>query len=1026
MTAGTAGPSTLDNFAFRCIGPYRGGRSVAVAGDPGRRDVFYMGTTGGGVWKTTDAGATWDNVSDGFFDRSSVGALAVAGSDANVIYAGMGEACIRDNVAHGDGVYRSTDAGRTWRHLGLAETRHIGRIAVHPTDPDTVYVAALGHAHGPNPERGLYRTRDGGATWKKMLGQSDRAGAVDVSLDPSNPRILFAALWESRRTPWSISSLGPGSGLFRSTDAGDSWTALGPAHGLPRGTLGRIGVAVSPARAGRAWAVVETERPADGGIFRTEDHGDHWERVSTDRTVRERDYYYQHIFADSRDPETVWVLSGGFFRSTDGGRNFSGVPTPHSDHHSLWIDPRDPERMILACDGGASVTLNGAASWSSVENQPTAELYHVTTDTRVPYRVYGAQQDNSTISLPSRSMLAGITQAETYEVGGGESGYVAVRADDPNIVFAGSYLGALTRYDHRTGQARSIEIWPEASAWGIEGREVKYRFPWTFPILLSPHDPGTLYASAQHVFRSRDEGGSWDRISSDLTRNDAALMDDTVATERERYCTVFALAESPLQQGVLWAGSDDGLVHVSRDGGGHWTNVTPPRLGKWTLVSIIEPSPHEPGGAYLAATRYRLDDFRPLLFRTRDYGKTWTAITHGIPVNDFTRVIRADPTTRGLLFAGTETGLYVSFDDGGRWHRFQANLPVSAIHDLAIKDGDLVVATHGRSFWVLDDLTPLRQGFDLPLAGAARLFAPRDTIRYRTGGPFAQRGGKGGGDNGTNYRQAGTMLMTWRPGAVPRLLDAGENPADGVLVTYWLPRALNAVRLTFHANGGAEVARFESGGSGTLRSDAGLHRFIWGTRAQGATRVKGDGLAQAGAERGLAGPLLPPGTYTVQLTAGRDSASASFALGADPRTGARESDLERQYALSLQLRDALSEVHGAVNGIRELRVRLPARGNAALLRRLARIENQLIQTKVAARRDAFTMATKLNAKIAGLMVRVASADAAPTRASEEVARTLLRKASTLVQSWHGLSAEDAAKPATKAKSARAVLTRGRR
>ncbi|MBM4434274.1 MAG: glycosyl hydrolase, partial [Chloroflexi bacterium] len=892
----------LGGLAFRCIGPYRGGRVVAVAGDPVHRQVFYMGSTGGGVWRTIDAGLTWENVSDGFFRRASVGALAVAPSDPNVIYAGMGEACIRDNVTRGDGVYRSTDAGRTWTHRGLDDSHHIGNIRVHPAETDTVYVAALGHSHGPSRERGVYRSRDGGATWKRVLFRSVRAGAVDVSLDPNNPRVLFAATWEVLRTPWLIASVGPGGGLFRSTDGGDSWTELTSRSGLPAGPLGKIGVAVSPARSGRVYAVVEAARLDDGGIFRSDDGGDHWDRVSADRTVRERDYYYQHIYADPLDPDTVWVLSGGCFRSIDGGRTFAGVPTPHADHHDLWIDPRDPQRMIIGDDGGAQVTLNGAVTWSTVLNQPTAELYHVAVDTRTPYRVYGAQQDNSTISVPSRSRRSGITIAECYDVGGGESGHVAVRPDDPDIVFAGSYLGALTRYDHRTGQSRNIEVWPEASAWGIEGREVRYRWPWTYPIVVSPHDPGTLYVSAQHVFRSTDEGASWDRISPDLTRNDRTKMDDSVATERERYATVFALAGSPLERGLLWAGSDDGLVHVSRDGGRRWTNVTPPRLPKLAMVSIIEPSPFEPGGAYVAAHNYRLDDERPYLFRTRDHGRTWTLITRGIPRDDFTRVVRADPVRRGLLFAGTETGVYVSFDDGGSWQRAGGSLPVVPVHDLAVKDGDLVVATHGRSFWILDDITALRDtGFR---AARPHLFAPRETIRYRTEGSFTQRGGKGGGAAGTSYRSAGPIQMSWRPGPDgPILLDAGMNPPDGVLVHYWLPRVAEKVVLSFRDARGTEIARFASDQPNGPPSGAGSHRFVWGTRAKGATRIGtgADPSVSGGGERALAGPLVPPGTYSVRLTVGRERSSASFRLRSDPRVAASQQDLERQHALLLEL-----------------------------------------------------------------------------------------------------------------------------
>src|SRR3989440_3548451 len=690
-------PALLKSLEWRSIGPFRGGRVVAVAGDPSDAQVFYFGSTGGGVWKTNDGGLHWENISDGFFKRASVGSIAVSASDPNALYAGMGESTIRGNVSHGDGVYRSTDGGKSWQHLGLAETRNIAKVWVHPANPDLVYVAALGHAHGPNPERGVYRSHDGGKTWDQVLFRGEKAGAIDLAMDPNNPRVLYACFWQALRLPHTLISGGEGSGIFKSTDGGDTWSEITRKQGLPKGLLGKIGIAVSPAKEGRVWAIVEAE---DGAVFRSDDGGETWQRLSEERGLRQRAWYYQHIYADPQDAETLWVLNVQAWKSVDGGRTFFDVAFPHGDHHDLWIDPANPRRMIEGNDGGACITLNGGESWSNIFNQPTAEFYHVTTDSQVPYRVYGAQQDNTTISVPSRSPRAAITQSDLYEVGGGESGYVAVRPDDANIVYAGDYQGYITRYDHRSGQLQNIAAWPEMAS-GEGAKDQKYRFQWTFPIVLSPHDPNILYITGNHVVRSTDEGSSWEVISPDLTRNDVSKMEPSGGpitgdnTGAEYYCTIFAFAESPLQRGLFWAGSDDGLMHISRDNGRTWEDVTPKDLPEWALITIIEPSPHDQATAYLAATCYKLDDYRPYLFKTHDYGKTWTQITTGIPENIFTRAVREDPERRGLLYAGTETGPYVSFDDGEHWLSLRLNLPVMPVHDLVGKDDAPVAATHG-------------------------------------------------------------------------------------------------------------------------------------------------------------------------------------------------------------------------------------------------------------------------------------------------------------------------------------------
>ncbi len=1027
----------LHSLQWRLIGPFRGGRVVAVAGDPVHTQVFYFGSTGGGIWKTTDGGIIWENVSDGSFKRASVGAIAVSTSDPNVIYAGMGETTIRGNVSHGDGVYKSTDGGKTWTHLGLADTRNIAKVRIHPQNPDLVYVAALGHAHGPNPERGVYRSRDGGKTWEQILFRSDKAGAIDLAMDPNNPRILYAAIWEAQRKPYTLVSGGEDCGIFKSTDGGDNWTEITRKPGLPTGVLGKIGLAVSLAKEDRVWAIIDAE---DGALFRSNDGGENWERLSEDRNLWARPWYYQHIYADPKDPETIWALNVQCWKSVDGGRTFFEVQVPHGDNHDLWIDPHDPQRMIEGNDGGACVSFNGGASWSSIYNQPTAEMYHVTTDNQVPYRVYGAQQDNSTITVPSRSALAGITQSDIYDVGGGESGYIAVRPDDTNIVYAGNYLGYLTRYDHRSRQERNIAVWPElATGWGA--KDQKYRFQWTFPILLSPHDPNVLYVTGNHVFRSTDEGNSWQIISPDLTRNDITKMEASGGpptrdnTGTECYCTIFAFAESPLKRGLFWAGSDDGLLHISQDGGETWRNITPPDLPEWALVSIIEPSPHDPATAYVAANRYKLDDFHPYLYKTNDYGATWTKITTGIAENDFTRAIREDPVRRGLLYAGTETGVHVSFDDGEHWQSLRLNLPAVPIHDLVIKDTDLVAATHGRSFWILDDITPLRYISEQVQDAPVYLFKPRPAVRFITSWGYSRASAPG-----IFYRNTGDIMITARrelkPGGemVDRNLNAGENPPDGVLVYYSLKQKPEGeVKLTFLDAQGEQIKSFTSEQAQSqspkaedappetpdeeeerekkdprVPKEAGMNRFLWNTRYPDPKKVDG----YVASEAVMAGPVTAPGTYHVQLTVADQTLTEAFEVQKDPRVPATQEDLDSQFKLLLKVRDKLSETHDAINTLRNIRQQVEdwekrtrerkdheAVSSAArsLKEKLSPIEDELTQSRAKTRQDTMNFPAKLNGKLAWLAGVVASAQAAPTRQQYELYADLAGRIDVQIQ-----------------------------
>jgi photosystem II stability/assembly factor-like uncharacterized protein len=1040
-------PNLLQSLRWRLIGPFRGGRCVAVTGDPVDPMTFYFGSTGGGVWKSTDGGNYWQNVSDGFFQRASVGAIQVAASDPNIIYVGMGESTIRGNVSHGDGVYKSTDAGTTWQQMGLSATRNIAKIRIHPRNPDLVYVAAFGHAHGPHSERGIYRSRDGGETWEQVLFRDENSGAIDLSMDPNNPRILYAAFWQARRGPHFLSSGGPGSGLFKSTDGGDTWTELTRKPGLPKGLFGKIGIALSPARTGRVWALIEAEK---GGLYRSDDSGETWSLVNGESELRQRPWYYMHLFADPQHAETVWVNNLASLKSTDGGKTFTAVPTPHGDNHDLWIDPHNPLRMINGNDGGACVTFNGGLSWSSIYNQPTAEFYHVIADTRQPYRLYGSQQDNSAISIPSLASSGAITYTDAWVPGGGESGYIAVRPDQPDVVFAGSYSGIMTRYDHRTEQIQDITVWPEQNA-GWAAKDLKYRFQWTFPIVVSPHRPDHLYATGNHAFRSLDEGNSWQMISPDLTRHEPSTLEssggpitqDNISTEY--YATIFAFAESPVRQGVLWAGSDDGLIHVSQDDGATWQNVTPAALPEWSLISIIEPSPHDPATAYLAANRYKLDDFAPYLYKTTDYGKTWTEITNGVPGDSFARVIREDPIRQGLLYAGTETGVFVSFDDGGHWQSLQNNLPVVPVHDVIVKDGDLVAATHGRSFWILDDVGPLRQLTEAARAKDVHLFTPRRTTRFKVYPGYGNRFPS----DAKMYRGAGAYRVTYmqRKDTVGEtteaFVDAGQNPPDGVIVTYTLEEKPDGpVTLTFLDAAGAEIRTFTSRSaeenetadtvSGEqmetgepaekgpwLPTQAGANRFVWNLRYPNATHLPGAVFWGGNME----GPQVPPGAYEVRLQVGDETQTQRFEIVKDPRLAATQEDLDAQFSLLKEIWERLSATHAAVNEIRALREQIDswerrARGQsieravtekgAALKRRLQAVEEELIQTRAHSYEDTLNFPVKLNNKLASLAATVSSADARPTQQSQAAADDLAGRVDVQLRRLKDILDEDVA------------------
>ncbi len=1033
---------------------------VAVAGHPTEPSTFYFGACAGGVWKTTDGGVYWEPVSDGFFETAAVGAIAVAPSAPNVIYVGTGEACIRGNVSHGDGVYRSDDGGRSWRNLGLRDTRHIGRVRVDPRDPDTVYVAALGHAWGPNRERGVFRSRNGGATWEHVLFRSERAGAVDLSLDPNNPRVLFAGVWQAQRMPWAMTSGGPDSGLWRSADGGDTWTDISRSPGMPRGVLGRIGVAVSPADGRRVYAVVEAE---DGALFRSDDGGATWQRGSEEAGLRGRPWYYMHVMADPSDADTLWVADYALWKSIDGGKTFVEVATPHGDNHDLWIDPADSRRMIEGNDGGACVSFNGGRAWSTIYNQPTAQFYHVCADDQQPYRLYGSQQDNWAISVPSQSHRGAITAIDWVQPGGGESGYIAVKPGDPNIVVGGSVgsgpgMGRLIHYDHRTGQERIISVWPEAYGMGTPPTEHRYRFQWTFPVFYSRWDPRELWIAGNRIFRSVDEGQSWEILSGDLTRNDATKLGSSGGpitrdnTGAEVYCTIFALVESPHERDVLWAGTDDGLVHLSRDRGRSWQPVTPPDLPEWALISVLEPSPHDAATCYLAATRYKHDDTRPYLFKTSDYGRTWSRIGETLPAGEFTRVIREDPSRRGLLYCGTETGVWVSVDDGAAWARLRGNLPVAPIHDLIVKDGDLVAATHGRSFWILDDLSPLHQMADAVARSDAHLFTPRRCVRWRA---YRGHGVNPGPNREIAYRMAGSLGYGYRQVETPtgekeeRKLDAGENPPSGVIVHYWLREVpAGDLVLAFLDGDGREIRSFTSkrdpapadppvpsptGGGGEEpppapeapagkdeqphpTKDAGANRFVWNLRGPDATKLP-DNKGRGGSVDMLAAPRVPPGAYQVRLTVNGQTLTQRFEVSKDPRVRATDADIRQAFALAKQAHDLLTRVHDAVLGLRAVRaqaegwasrVTASAIKSAAstLARTLTAIEEELIQVRSENPR---MFPPKLNTRIGTVVPLIEYSDAAPTQGLRDLTADLARRADAELAKLDRVLADDVAR-----------------
>ncbi|MEO6805841.1 MAG: hypothetical protein ABI286_02785 [Edaphobacter sp.] len=895
----------LQGMRYRMIGPHRGGRSTAVAGVPGDHRTFYMGATGGGVWKTTDAGEVWENVSDPYFKTGAVGAIAVSVSDPNVIYVGTGSASIRNNIEIGHGSYKSSDAGATWSSIGLEDAGQIARIRIDPRDSNRVYVAAVGHAFGPNPERGIFRSRDGGKSWEKVLFVNDQTGAVDLAMDNQNPDVLYAAMWTGARHPWGMVAGSTDGGIFKTTDGGDHWTRL--KQGLPQGAVGKIGVTVSPAMPNRVWALVDA---ADGGVFRSDDAGQTFTRVNSDRTLLGRSWYYAHIFADTKDPNMVYAANTDFFRSSDGGKTFQPIAMPHGDNHDLWIDPKDSQVMIEANDGGATISVNAGKSWSTQLNQPTAEIYRVVTDDQVPYRVYGTQQDQyDGLSLPSRSSRFGerLQLQHWYTIGGMEGGYVAVVPHNPNIVYSGGPSAMTTRMDLAEQHIRSINV-------NAGSRGGDLRFAWSSPIFISPLEPDAVYHTSNFVHKTIDGGQTWKTISPDLTRNDKSHQGAFTGpgSEPESYPTISTFAESPRMRGVLWAGSDDGLVHLSRDGGLHWLDVTPKSMPDLATVNTVEPSPYDPARAFLAVYRYMLDDYHPYIYRTNDFGHTWTLLSdgNGIPADQPVRVVREDPVHKGLLYAGTEYGIFVSLDDGKHWQSLQLNLPAVSVTDIAVHDSDLAISTNGRSFWILDDISPLRQ-MAAQTINAPHLFQPRSTYRIATSADEEDQPYIGGPCCVSNVRDL-------YKGARIERHQLGEEPPEGVIVYTSFPASpTEHVTLTVTDPTGKVLRTLvDTTAPNGPTVNAGLNRYNWDLHIE--SRAPGTPMP---AQRG---PKAVPGTYQLRLTVGSTTQSATLRLLGDPKAHLTQLDYQSQYDLLMQIQHAITQIQQAGATIQSRRASLSA------------------------------------------------------------------------------------------------------
>ncbi|MES2775227.1 MAG: glycosyl hydrolase [Bacteroidota bacterium] len=978
---------------YRLVGPFRGGRSGAVAGSYRAKNTFYFGATGGGVWKTTDGGSNWKNISDKYYG-GSIGAVAIAPSDESILYVGEGENTVRGNVSEGlNGMWRSEDGGRSWKNIGLKNTRHISRIVIHPRNPDIVWVAAIGHLFGPNEERGIFKTIDGGKTWRKVLFANANAGGVELVMEPGNPTTLYASTWNIRRTPYSLESGGPGSGLWKSTDGGETWNNLMNKKGMPKNEIiGNIGIAVSAVNPERVFALIECK---SRGLYRSDDGGNTWEKQSDDANILQRAWYFSKIFADPKNENIVYALNVGFYRSVDGGKTFKSIPTPHGDHHDLWIDPEDANRMIVGDDGGAQVSFDAGANWSTYENQPTAQFYRVSTDNHFPYRILAAQQDNSTVRILSASSGGQITTNDWVETAGAESGYVVADPLNPDIVYGGNYDGFLSRYDHKTGENRAISVYPD-NPMGAGAITMKYRFQWNFPIFFSPHNPKRLYTAGQHLFVTENEGQTWEVISPDLTTNDTAKQQSSGGpitqdnTSVEYYCTIFTATESPYEKDLLWTGSDDGRVNVSKDGGKNWTDVTPPAAGKWMMWNCIDASPFKKGAAYIVGTKYKLDDFKPYIFKTEDYGKNWTTITNGIPAMHFTRAIRADKKRAGLLYAGTEYGMYISYDDGGNWKPFQLNLPIVPITDMTIKNNDLIVATQGRALWSIDDLSAVQLYQEASTPKGLYLLKINDS-----------------------YRRDGSANIN------PK--NAGFNPPNGTVINYYVTDISDTSKasITILDKNKKEIKAFATDAkekTDKIEITKGMNQFVWNMNYPEAEKIEGMILWNGT----VGGPKAAPGNYFAKIKLGKDSVEQPFTILANPTYKITQQDYEEQFNTLITIRDKFNEMQKAIKSIRDIRTQINGFADRlgkdlpkevkekgdTINKQLTAIEEALYQTKAKSGQDVLNYPIRLNDKISGLYDYANSGYNPPTRQVKDAYSDLSVKADVQLNKLKKLISED--------------------
>ncbi len=953
--------SYYDALEYRLLGPFRGGRSAAVTGVPNKPNLFYFGATGGGVWKTEDGGRKWKNISDGYFG-GSIGSIAVSNDDPNVMYVGGGESTVRGNVSSGYGVWKTENAGKSWEHIGLEKSRHIPRLVIHPRDHNTVYAAVLGNIYKPTSDRGIYKSTDGGKTWNKKLFVNENAGVVDLIMDATNPRILYASTWNIRRTPYSLSSGGEGSALWKSTDSGETWIEISKNEGFARGILGNIGVTVSPVNNNLVWAIVENKD--EGGVYKSNDGGETWKQINSERKLRQRAWYYSKIYADPQDTEVIYVLNVRYHKSTDGGKTYSTHNAPHGDHHDLWIAPEDPKRMVMGDDGGAQTTYDGGETWSTYHNQPTAQFYRVTTDDAFPYRIYAAQQDNSTIRISHRNEGWNVDEDDWEETAGGESAHITIDPENNDIVYGGSYDGFLTRYNHQTKTVRSVSVWPD-NPMGHGAEDMKYRFQWNFPMFFSKHNTKKLYTFSNHVHVTTNEGESWKVISPDLTRNDSTKLKSSGGpitqdnTSVEYYCTIFAAAESPLKEGLLWVGSDDGLVHISRNGGETWDNVTPKGMPDWMMINSIEPSVYNEGTCYIAGTKYKTGDFAPYLYKTNDYGKSWKKITNGIPSEHFTRVLREDSEKEGFLYAGTETGLYYSHNEGTYWQPLQLNLPIVPITDLAVKKNNLVVATQGRSLWILDDLSLLHQSSKINNEENV-LFKPKDTYRM------------GGASNNKS-------------------LTTGTNHPSGVITYFYVKNPEDKeIKLSYLNSKNDTIKSVSSKNKkDNFKIKEGSNSYVWNTRGKPAEKFDGMILWWAS----LNAPKAVPGAYTVVLTVDDEKYTESFNIISNPNSETDIAGMQKQFDFITEINTTVDNAHKSIKKIRIINKQLKAFQDQykdddrvselkekakKLSEDFSEIEKALYQTQNKSGQDPLNFPIKLTNKLGHLNSLVGMGDFPPT------------------------------------------------